>query len=326
MNSEKAMRVDSLKYFLEIARLGSYSRASRHLYVSQQGLNKCIRALERELGVSLFERSGKRVHLTKAGLALVPLAKEYVDVDARLRSRMREQSEDAPPQKVAVIWAMPFITTALFSLMKDELDSRGLRRVVLEEKDYESIVSALSEPCRPAVCALVVLTDTEAASMREREDLRFEPLFCSTLGIMASDRLISPRKRSMTVEELVQLPIASYTEPVLDRLVGTLLDGLKLDEVVMHSSNLAMIYELVDAGNAVTFWDSFSWFADKGTPSRVFVEIEGAPSFHVGFAYPTGKPLPPEAADDLRRFKECIAENCALYIERHSVQEEGGER
>ena len=126
MNSEKAMRVDSLKYFLEIARLGSYSRASRHLYVSQQGLNKCIRALERELGVSLFERSGKRVHLTKAGLALVPLAKEYVDVDARLRSRMREQSEDAPPQKVAVIWAMPFITTALFSLMKDELDSRQI--------------------------------------------------------------------------------------------------------------------------------------------------------------------------------------------------------
>lgn len=313
------MRVDSLKYFLAIANLGSFSRASSHLYVSQQGLSKSIRALEREFGVSLFERTGKRVHLTEAGLALVPLAKEYVDIDERLRAAMREQAGRYVHRKAAVVWAMPFITTALFTFMKDELDVRGLRDVILEEKDLPAICDALSQHDHPAVCALIVVPRDGAASLKERGGIRFKALFEARLGVIASESLVSPRKRLLTIGELSRLPIASYIEPVLDNLVATLFGGVEPDNVVIRSTNLAMIYELVDGGKAVTFWDSFSWFADKDPKSRVFVEVEGAPSFEVGFAYATDKDLPTETINYMRGFESCIKESCARYLERYGA-------
>ena len=57
------------------------------------------------------------------------------------------------------------------------------------------------------------------------------------------------------------------------------------------------------------------------TPFAMLVDCGDA---RIGRSRPDGRRI--TAADYLRRFKECIAENCALYIERHSVQEEGGER
>lgn len=314
------MRVDALKYFLEIANLGSFSRASSHLYVSQQGLSKSIRALEKEFGVTLFERTGKRVHLTAAGLALVPLAKDYIEVDTRLRAAMRAQAGRRSPRKAAYVWAMPFITTALFTFMKDAFDAYGLREVVLEEKDLDAVVAALADPDHPAVCALAVVSGDDLARIEGIEGARFEPLFESTLGIMASEDLVSPRKRTISVEQLARLPIASYAEPALDGLVRKLFGGTYPGDVLMRSSNLPMIYELVDEGRAVTFWDSFCWFADKEARRRVFVEVEGAPTFQVGFAFSEDKELPAETADYMRRFRGCIEQSCAPYLEKRPLR------
>jgi DNA-binding transcriptional LysR family regulator len=61
---------------LAIVEQGSFTRAAETLYVSQSSLSYTIGRLERELGVSLFVRSGKAVHLTPAGEAFVPNARE----------------------------------------------------------------------------------------------------------------------------------------------------------------------------------------------------------------------------------------------------------
>ena len=78
------MRIESLHYFLEVARIGSFSLAARQLYVSQQGLSKAVQSLEKELGTALFERTGKRIRLTEAGFDLVPLATACVEDYAAL--------------------------------------------------------------------------------------------------------------------------------------------------------------------------------------------------------------------------------------------------
>jgi DNA-binding transcriptional LysR family regulator len=53
----------------------SFTRASRRLHVVQSGVSSSIQGLERELGVSLFDRDRHRVTLTTAGLALLPEAR-----------------------------------------------------------------------------------------------------------------------------------------------------------------------------------------------------------------------------------------------------------
>lgn len=54
-------------YFLTIANCLSFSKAAKQLFISQQALTRQIALLEEELGVKLFVRSTRSVHLTEAG-------------------------------------------------------------------------------------------------------------------------------------------------------------------------------------------------------------------------------------------------------------------
>jgi DNA-binding transcriptional LysR family regulator len=60
-----------LRSFVEVANLGSFSRAAEQLHLSQPALSRQIRDLEGELGVSLFDRTGRRVQLTSEGQDLL---------------------------------------------------------------------------------------------------------------------------------------------------------------------------------------------------------------------------------------------------------------
>lgn len=61
------MDIIQLKTLIHVAELGSLSRASDRLHITQPALSRQIRMLEQELGVILFERSGRGMVLTGAG-------------------------------------------------------------------------------------------------------------------------------------------------------------------------------------------------------------------------------------------------------------------
>lgn len=61
------MNLDHLRYFETIARLEHYGKAAQMLHVTQPNLSHAISQLETELGVPLFEKSGRNVHLTRYG-------------------------------------------------------------------------------------------------------------------------------------------------------------------------------------------------------------------------------------------------------------------
>lgn len=61
------MNLDHLRYFETIARCEHYGRAAEQLHVSQPNLTYAVSQLERELGVPLFEKSGRNVRMTRYG-------------------------------------------------------------------------------------------------------------------------------------------------------------------------------------------------------------------------------------------------------------------
>lgn len=72
------MELRQIKYFLAVARTGSFSEASRRLYVSQSTLSQQIMQLEDELGSPLFLRTSRNVVPTEAGSELIPLAEKVL--------------------------------------------------------------------------------------------------------------------------------------------------------------------------------------------------------------------------------------------------------
>ncbi|MUN62237.1 LysR family transcriptional regulator [Kocuria sediminis] len=65
------MDVRQLRYFLAVVDHGGFTRAAEHLLIAQPSLSQTVKGLERELGVPLFHRIGRRVVLSEAGEELV---------------------------------------------------------------------------------------------------------------------------------------------------------------------------------------------------------------------------------------------------------------
>ncbi|MCR8658801.1 LysR family transcriptional regulator [Paenibacillus endoradicis] len=61
------MELLQLQYFLAVARLEHMTEAARNLHVTQSSLSKTIQRLEEDLGVPLFDRSGRRLRLNEFG-------------------------------------------------------------------------------------------------------------------------------------------------------------------------------------------------------------------------------------------------------------------
>jgi len=70
------MDMRRLTYFLAVVDHGGFTAAADEVGVSQPALSLAVKELERELGVGLFDRVGRRVHLTAAGHALVGPARQ----------------------------------------------------------------------------------------------------------------------------------------------------------------------------------------------------------------------------------------------------------
>ena len=86
------MELRQLRYFVEAARVGHFARAAERLRVAQPSLSQQIRSLERDLGVELFDRSGRRAVLTEAGEAFLVRAERVLAEAERARAEAREFS------------------------------------------------------------------------------------------------------------------------------------------------------------------------------------------------------------------------------------------
>ena len=72
------MDTASLTAFLEVARTESFSLAADAMFLTQPAISKRVSGLEESLGVSLFDRVGRKVSLTEAGRALLPRARQFM--------------------------------------------------------------------------------------------------------------------------------------------------------------------------------------------------------------------------------------------------------
>lgn len=104
MRYDVAMSIEQLKSFVTVAEEGGIVRAARRLHLSQPPLTRRIQDLEYELGTSLFTRGPRGVSLTPAGEALLPRARQILDLveDARQVALHPAQPQPQPASGITI--------------------------------------------------------------------------------------------------------------------------------------------------------------------------------------------------------------------------------
>ncbi|KKC48664.1 LysR family transcriptional regulator [Paenibacillus sp. D9] len=87
------MDMRQLNYFATIAREGQITRAARALHMEQPPLSRQLRQMEEELGVRLFDRTGRSLRLTAAGKLLLERAERLMREFSDALQQVREQGE-----------------------------------------------------------------------------------------------------------------------------------------------------------------------------------------------------------------------------------------
>lgn len=84
------MEIRALRYFVELIRQQSFTRASERLFVTQPTISKMVRSLEEELGLPLLQRDGHRFSLTDNGQVLYLRAQSILAEMAQLEQELKD--------------------------------------------------------------------------------------------------------------------------------------------------------------------------------------------------------------------------------------------
>ncbi len=238
------MNEKQLRFFLQVAELGSVTRAASFLHIAQPALSRQIQQLEEELDVSLFQRSDRGVALTDAGRLLRDRSVSLLQHFERVKQEVRDQFNE--PSGVLTV-AMP---PSMFELVTVPAVARYRQRypgVLLRIIEGISGVLNAWSLVELGKADLAIVTNIEPLATLEASALLEEPL-C----------LIGPRAAALDAEvdidDVARRQLIIPSRPNTLRLIlETAMADRKLPlNVVMEGNSPTFILNAVEAGLGFT--------------------------------------------------------------------------
>jgi DNA-binding transcriptional LysR family regulator len=233
------MDFDQLTTFLEVAKLGSFSRAGQKVFRSQSAVSAQIRQLEQEYGDRLLDRSGKDVTLTPAGRVMFGYAERMLQM--RDESLLAVADHGATPRGTLSIGANE--ATCLYVLPEVFAKYSHLHPGV-QISIYRNFSYKIIEKLEAGTLDVGIITlPVKSAS------LKVHSIFRDQLMMMVSPQSPLAKHDVVPVSEFAKhpllLPKTGYTRRIMDKLFRPYKASL---QVRMELPSVGMIKSFVAAG------------------------------------------------------------------------------
>jgi DNA-binding transcriptional LysR family regulator len=237
------MDLDNLKTFIEVARLGSFSRAAERVLRSQPAVSAQIRQLEQEYGKRLFDRSAKSVRMTPAGEVVFDYAQQLLTLQARAQQAVAEQ--DGVRSGTLSIGANE--GTFLYVLPR-VLAKYHKQFPKVKISVYRSFTHKVTTKVEEGVVDLGILT-MPVKSL----SLEAIPVFRDRILLMAGPASPLYGKKTATLEEFAAEPVILPKTGSIRKLMEKNLRPFRDDlNVTMELTSVVMIKRFVRAGFGVS--------------------------------------------------------------------------
>lgn len=224
------MNLEYLRYFLVLVREQHYGRAAEQLSISQPGLSHAISSLESELGVPLFEKSGRNITVSRYGKIFEQDAKRILDTAQQSLHNfhmiqkggglLRLSSADSMAVSIVPKYMYEF-KQQMCGISGDFQLTTGLSQEIIEDLKEDN--------CDIGFCAKV----------KPESSLEFHPIQTQQMVVIVPDGHPLENKATVTLKET--LP---YPQIIFAKECGIRTDVSKLFESIGCQPHIA--YEIAE--------------------------------------------------------------------------------
>ena len=238
-----------LRYFVAVAEAENVLRAAtQKLHVSQPAVSRQIRDLEDQLGVQLFERTGKAVNLSNAGRVFLKEARMVLERTDEAVKNVRAFAQTGETELHVGYSPLPGaqIIPAALRAFQQEMPKVHVR---LHDWSSEQIAVGLREG------RLKVGLVARPLKRGAFGDFRFEELLRENIRLAVSPNHSFAQRRSVSLADAVQQPFVGLTRedfPDYHGYLATLFSPVKnKPRVIEEHESLTSVVAAVEAGTGV---------------------------------------------------------------------------
>lgn len=199
------MSSTQIMYFLAVVKYKTFTLAAEELYISQSSLSKQIKALEQELGHTLFNREGKENTLTDAGKIFLEYSENFSKAHSHLLSNLNVLSQRSS-KKALTLGVLPAVSEynihndlALFQTL---ISSSSIYINLLEDMQ-EDLISLLHSG---KIDSMIIRTDG-----LDMSDYEYVPILEEELVVIYSEKLTDlAQKEYVTIPDLVNYSLITF--------------------------------------------------------------------------------------------------------------------
>ncbi|WP_367333199.1 LysR family transcriptional regulator [Limosilactobacillus sp.] len=203
------MRIKQLEYLEAVIETGSINEAAKRLYLTQPSLSSAIKDLEKEMGITILQRSNAGVRLTADGREFMNYAKQILDQVHLLDDRFKKQQ---PLHQSFAVSAQhyAFVVNAFVELLKKI--NAPTYKFTLRETETKNIFNDL----RTFKSELGVLFNNFNRRIIDKllteNGLIFTPLFVAQPHVFLSRYNPLAKRHSIKLDDLTDLPYLSFEQ------------------------------------------------------------------------------------------------------------------
>jgi len=237
------MDFDQLTTFIEIAKLGSFSRAGQKLFRSQPAVSAQVRQLEQEYGEKLFDRGRKSVRLTSAGETLYEYAVRMVNMRAESLRAVADKA--TTPRGVLALGANE--ATCLYVLPEMFAEYHRLYPSV-QISIYRNFSHKILQRVEDGTIDLGIVTLPVKSP-----SLKVYSIYRDRVMLMVSTKNPLAKQKEVTAKDIAAQPLifpkTGFTRQVLDKVFRPYVSELR---IVMELPSVTMIKLFVGANLGVS--------------------------------------------------------------------------
>lgn len=250
-----SLNIDALEYFLAVAETGSISSASEDFFISQQGLNKALSALEQELGHQLMKRSSRGIQLTESGQIVKEYALKFMELKKDMKRDLDERTETETLLREESI-KIASSRLCLYSILQPLMDCGFLSKALIVEATSDKTLEIAQDPNWIAITEITPQDSNNLAA----DHIEHRILLTTKIGIVYRKSCFPDIPKVLDPKDIKNLPLGINNDVGISNAASVLLGDEKPDSTVVQSSSLDFLTKRMMEGSCVFFTDSYFWF------------------------------------------------------------------